>query len=320
MKILITGFSGFVARHFVDHLEHNGIESEILGIDIIPPQSDFNNYSNLSVRFEQVDMLDGATVESVFGMFMPEYVLHLASYSSVGFSWKNPVLTFKNITGIHLNLLEAVRKYSPSCRVLSVGSSEVYGSVTEDSLPLSEEHELSPLNPYAAARVSQENLSKIYCGGYGLDIITTRSFNHIGPGQKDIFVIASFAKQLVEIKKGIKPEKKLVTGDISVIRDFLDVRDVVDAYYRLMINGVTGEAYNICSGDGIGLNKIIDMLCSILKISIQIETDKSLIRPNDSRIIFGSNNKLTSSIEWQRKISLERTLADIIEYWDEKLK
>lgn len=319
MKIIITGFSGFVAEHFVNYLELNRIESEILGLDITPPEFNYSG-RDLSIRFEQVDMLDAEGVDVALGSFKPDYILHLASFSSVGFSWRNPVLTFKNITGIHLNLLEAVKKIPQSCRVLSVGSSEVYGAVTEDKLPITEDQILSPANPYAVARVAQENLSRVYCEGYGLDIVTTRSFNHIGPGQRDIFVIASFAKQLVEIKKGIKPEKRLVTGDITVARDFLDVRDVVDAYYRLLLNGVKGETYNICSGEGVRLKDIIDRLCSMLDIDVEIVTDSALIRPNETKKITGSNSKLKGAVGWDKKISLEKTLADIIEYWDSKLK
>lgn len=129
------------------------------------------------------------------------------------------------------------------CRILSIGSSEEYGNVQAKDMPLREDHALNPISPYAVARVSQEMLSKIYVDGYGMDIIMTRSFNHIGPGQKDLFVISSFAKQLVQLS-GNKDDSKLVTGDISIVRDFVDVRDVVGAYY-LLFKKVKKERYII---------------------------------------------------------------------------
>lgn len=317
MRIIITGFSGFVSRHFIDYLEMNRIKSDLLGIDINTPDFDYRNKTFPNVRFEQVDLLNNGVLENIIYTFQPEYILHLASYSSVGFSWKNPSLSFRNNMNIFLNLLEIIREVTPGCRILSVGSSEEYGNVNEAGLPLREEYPLAPVSPYAVARVSQENLSKVYSDGFGLDIVMTRSFNHIGPGQKDIFVISSFAKQLVEIKKGIKREKKLLTGDITVIRDFLDVRDVVEAYYRLFTGGVKGEVYNICSGNGISLREVIEMMCGILDLEIDLETDPTLLRPNDNRIIVGTNEKLKRATGWERKIELRKSLGDIINYWSE---
>ena len=318
-KILITGFSGFVSRYFIEHLENNKQKSEILGIDINKPDFLIYNSETLKCSFEQIDLLDTGRLENIIYSFQPDYVLHLASYSSVGFSWKNPSLSFKNNMNIFLNMMEVVRGVNSSCRIISVGSSEEYGDYPEDLLPLMEGFQLKPLSPYAVARVSQEQLSKVYSDGYGLDVVMTRSFNHIGPGQKDIFVISSFAKQLVEIKKGLKKEKKLITGDITVVRDFLDVRDVVDAYYKLFTEGEKGEVYNICSGNGVSLRNVIDLMCEILEIQIELETDSNLIRPNDNKIIIGSNDKLKNATGWEQKIELKKSLEDIINYWIEKI-
>jgi GDP-4-dehydro-6-deoxy-D-mannose reductase len=315
MRIIITGFSGFVSEHFVNYLESNKVKAEILGIDINLPDYDYSNYNYCKVKFEQVDLLNTGILENIIYTFQPEYILHLASYSSVGFSWKNPSLSFRNNINIFLNLMEIVREVTPGCRVLSVGSSEEYGNVNEENLPLMEEYPLAPVSPYAVARVSQEQLSKVYSSGYGLDVVMTRSFNHMGPGQKDIFVVSSFARQLVEIKKGLKPVNKLVTGDISVIRDFLDVRDVVDAYYRLLVNGERGEVYNICSGQGISLQNLIDIMCETLEIEVEIQIDKNLVRPNDNRIVTGSNLKLQNVTGWKQSISLRDSVKDIINYW-----
>jgi len=319
MRIIITGFSGFVSKHFVEYLEERKIESEVLGIDINLPEYDYSNYTQVSVKFEQVDLLDTKFLENVVSKFKPEYILHLASYSSVGFSWKNPSLSFKNNINIFLNLVEIIRDVTPRCRILSVGSSEGYGNVDEKNLPLHEDYPLAPVSPYAVARVSQEQLSKVYCDGFGLDIVMTRSFNHMGPGQKEIFVVSSFAKQLVEIKKGIRSDSKLITGDISVIRDFLDVRDVVDAYYKLFMHGLRGEVYNISSGQGISLLNLINLMCGILDIEVKLETDSNLVRPNDNRIIIGSNEKLKKITSWEQKIQLIDSLKDLINYWNMRL-
>ena len=132
---------------------------------------------------------------------------------------------------------------------------------------------------------------------------------------KEIFVIASFVKQLVEIKKGIKKERKLVVGDISIVRDFLDVRDVVDAYLRLLIHGEKGQVYNVCSGEGVSLREVIDIICGILGMRVEIEVDPSRVRPSDNKVIVGSNEKLKRTMGWNPKISLEESLKDIINYW-----
>jgi len=319
MKIIITGFSGFVAKHFIDYLELNNIKSDILGIDINTPVYDSGKYKHLNLKFEQVDLLNSGMLENIIYTFQPEYILHLASYSSVGFSWKNPSLSFRNNIDIFLNLMEIIREVSPQCRILSVGSSEEYGNVSGKCLPLHEEYPLNPVSPYAVARVSQEQLSRVYYEGYGIDIVMTRSFNHIGPGQKDIFVVSSFAKQLVEIKKGLRGEKKLVTGDTTIVRDFLDVRDVVDAYYRLFKNGIKGEVYNICSGSGNSLREVIDIMCGILDLRINLETDPNLIRPNDNKIIIGTSEKLKKATGWEQKIMLKKSLEDIINYWNRRI-
>jgi len=318
-KILITGFSGFVSSYFIEHLEKENIKCEVLGIDINDPEFIIDNSKNVKIQTKKIDLLDNGVLEKIIYSFQPGYVLHLASYSSVGFSWKNPSLSFQNNINIFLNLMEVIRAVNPLCRILSIGSSEEYGNVSSDNIPLKEELRLNPLSPYAVARVSQEQLSRVYCDGYGLDIVMTRSFNHIGPGQRDIFVISSFARQLVEIKRGIKKQRKLVTGDISVVRDFLDVRDVVDAYTRLFQDGVKGEVYNICSGNGVSLREVIDMLCEILEIEIELETDPNLIRPNDNKIIIGSNKKLKEATGWEQKIPLKKSLEDILNYWNERI-
>ena len=313
-KYLVTGFSGFVAKHFLDFLDEQKGTTYVLGVDIHPPEFNIHEFKDVRCSFEQTDLLNKDQVDNIIYQFQPDYILHLASFSSVAFSWKNPVASFANNTNIFLNLLEQVRRMNLDCRILSIGSSEEYGNVNEADIPLHEDHLLNPISPYAVARVSQEMLSKIYVDGYGMDIVMTRSFNHIGPGQKDLFVISSFAKQLVDLSKQ-EGDKELITGDTSIIRDFVDVRDVVRAYYLLFKKGKKGEVYNICSGDGTTLKELIDKMADILNVNITTKVNENLIRPNDNRIIIGSNKKIKQDTGWQKEITLENSLEDIILYW-----
>jgi GDP-4-dehydro-6-deoxy-D-mannose reductase len=314
-KYLITGFSGFVSKHFIDYLESNKIAADILGIDINANDFDIANYKYVKCEFEKTDLLNKAHVEAIIERFKPDYVLHLASYSSVAMSWKKPVESFTNNTNIFLNLIDTIRLANIKCRILSIGSSEEYGNVKESDIPLTEEQVLNPISPYAIARVSQEMLSKVYVDSYKMDIILTRSFNHIGTHQKDIFVIPSFAKQLIHLKDSNADKKELTTGDTSIIRDFVDVRAVAEAYYLLFHKGKKGEIYNICSGIGTSLNEVIQKMAAILNIQITQKIDPNLVRPNDNKIIIGSNQKIKNDTGWENKYVLEQSLKDIIEYY-----
>jgi GDP-4-dehydro-6-deoxy-D-mannose reductase len=316
-RYLITGFSGFVSRHFLKYLEMLQNPVSVLGIDMAYPDFALEGPSHVQSDFHKMDLLDRGGFEKIILQFQPDYILHLASYSSVAFSWKDPVKSFQNNTNIFLNVLEAVRSVNPGIRILSIGSSEEYGDLVGSNSIFHEEDILNPISPYAVARVSQEMLSNVYAKGYGLDIVMTRSFNHIGPEQKEIFVIASFAKRLVEMKKRENASPKLITGDISLIRDFVDVRDVVRAYDGLLKKGRKGEIYNICSGVGYSLKELIQQMLSILDMQVLTEVDQRLIRPNDNKVIIGSNEKIKRDIGWVPEIPLQRSLEDVINFWNQ---
>lgn len=319
MRILITGITGFVSSHFLDYLNVVEPGSEVMGIARNMDAFDKSRYQNLKITIKLIDLLNKDAVGIIISDFEPEYILHLASVSSVALSWQTPLESFVNNTNIFLNVVEQVRAYKIKCRILSIGSSEEYGEVTEDQLPLTEAHQLKPVSPYAVARVAQEMLSAIYAEGFNLDIIITRSFNHIGPGQLDKFVISSFAKQLVAIANDDKKEKKIITGDLSITRDFLDVRDVAKAYYILLKQGKRNSVYNICSGRGTVLKDIITIMTKQLNIAIETVVNPQLIRPNENRKITGSYEKMKTDFGWQPQISLEQSLADIITYWQKKI-
>ncbi len=315
-KILVTGYGGFVSNHLIDFIEQLDNSYEVFGVS----RSFISRPNIIKSVFNHIimDLKQESSVFELIKSIEPDYVIHLASNSSVAYSWSEPVKSFQNNTNIFLNLVEAIRKCNIDCRVLSVGSSEEYGIVQESFLPLSESSPLNPISPYAVARVSQEMISTIYNQGFGLNIVKTRSFNHIGPGQSSSYVISSFAKQIVQRK--LKIEKgPIKVGNIDLIRDFIDVRDVVSSYMAILENGKKGEVYNVCTGNGYSIREILLLLMQISGENCEIETDQNLYRPIDNPIIIGDNSRIKQHCEWFPKYSIDQTLSDVISYWDIEL-
>jgi len=309
-RYLITGFSGFVAKHFIDYLEKLKLKVEVYGIDLQRPSFDLLKFKHVTCFFEQVNLIERDQLKSVIERIRPNYLLHLASFSSVAYSWREPSESFRNNTNIFLNILEIINELEVNCRILSVGSSEEYGNIAEEDLPIKESHKLVPTSPYAVARVAQEMLSRVYVDGYGLDIVMTRSFNHMGPGQNQQFVISGFINKILEARK--LNQNAIKVGDISIVRDFVDVRDVVRAYYLLFKNGKCGEVYNVCSGRSVMLSEVISIISEIMEVKINPQVDEALIRPIDNRVIKGSYQKLKDATDWSPQIPLTQTLKDMI--------
>lgn len=299
-KYFITGVAGFVGRYFVDYLQQNEPSAIIMGCDII---SD----CDLSIQYKQLNLNNKSETEEILIDFAPNYIVHLASISSVGQSWQDPSGCFQNNTSIMLNILEVVTKNKLNTKILSIGSSEEYG---DGNMPLQENMNLNPQNPYAVAKASQEMLCKLYATGMGIDVVMTRSFNHIGPKQSERFVIPSFMRQLVNISQGA--ENKMLVGNIEVARDFLDVRDVVDAYYKILHHGKSGDVYNVCSGNAYKLKELISQAEEILNIHANIEVDTTRLRPNDIPLIQGDNSKLKQELAWQPQYNIQQTIKDIL--------
>lgn len=314
MRYLITGISGFVGGHYIEHLFAKKPGAEVIGIDRCWPDLGFLKKSfRKKIRFHRGSLLTGQLISDLIKRSRPDYIVNLASYSSVAYSWKDPAGCFANNTNIFLNLVEAARKAGTKARILSIGSSEEYGIVDKKDIPLTEDSPLNPVNPYAVARVSQEQISKVYASGYGIAIICTRSFNHIGPRQKDIFAVSSFARQVTEGKLGRR--RKILCGNLDIVRDFIDVRDVVKAYDLLLQKGTPGEIYNVCSGQGHKLSEILDMLQKKAKTSLPVEVKPGLIRPVDNPVIIGSCEKLRKKTGFRRRYTLSESLADMLNYW-----
>ena len=312
-KYLITGFSGFVARHFLDYLYENESDCVVLGVDVNPPRLDLEQYADrMDVSFSQVNLLKKEEFAEIVRGFLPDFVLHLAAFSSVSYSWQHPTECVLNNTNIFLNVAEAVRAIERPCRILSVGSSEEYGNVDRSGLPLREDMALHPVSPYAAARVSQELLSKVYVDGFDMDIVLTRSFNHFGPYQDERFVIPSFLKRIREVADSGEREGTIETGDTTIVRDFVDVRDVVRAYYLLLQDGQPGEIYNVCGGKGLALSDLIEEMARILDVTITGRVNQELVRPDDNRVVIGSYEKIKNAVGWEPEIPLQQTIEDML--------
>lgn len=312
-KLMITGVSGFVGHHFIQYLYDNNIKLEICGADLREPTYRLEQYRDrLDICFSKINLLDIESIRSVFHKFTPDYILHLASFSSVAYSWQHPADSFVNNTNLFLNLMTVVGETNKQCRILSVGSSEEYGNVITEDVPIKERLKLNPSNPYAVARVSQEMLSKLYVESFGYNIVMTRSFNHIGPWQDTRFVVPSFISRIRSIKSSGVSEGTIETGDTSIIRDFVDVRDVVRAYYMLLKDAKSGSVYNICSGNGITLKDVIRIIADKMHVDIKTKVNPAFIRPTDNKIIIGENYKIFNEIGWKPEIPLEKTLEDMI--------
>ena len=313
-RMLITGCSGFVSRHFLNYLIENNLSYEVLGVDVNPPKFAMEDYApTLAMSFEQVNLLDKEAVEDMIATFRPDYILHLASFSSVAYSWQHPADCFMNNTSIFLNVTEALRKHDLcDCRLLSVGSSEEYGDVKKEELPLQEDMPLVPVNPYAVARVSQEMMAKVLADSFGMQIMLTRSFNHMGPFQDERFVIPSFVRRILDIAESGAKSGEIETGDTSIVRDFVDVRDVVRAYYRLLVDGKEGEVYNICGEKGVSLAEVVDQIADIVGVSVTTRVNPDFVRPGDNQVVIGSAEKIRQDIGWTAEIPLRQTLMDMI--------
>lgn len=303
-KYVITGVNGFVGQYFIEHLNLVEPDADVLGLGI-EGQTNINK-----IKYESVDLCDSVSVNNIIMEYKPDYIIHLAAVSSVAKSWDDPAGCFLHNNATFLNLAEAIRKNSLSTRILSVGSSEEYGVYNKQ---IKETDGLHPKNPYSVARVSQEYLSKLYVDKFGLDIVMTRSFNHIGPRQSSKFVVSSFVEQLVNIADG-KTENKMMVGNIDIVRDFTDVRDVVDAYYKIVTHAPNREIYNVCSSRGVVLREIIDITAKLLNVRPNIFVDKSRLRSNEIMSVVGDNTKIKSKLGWQPKYDLKKTIADMISY------
>lgn len=309
MKALITGVSGFVGGYLCEQLLQNdyevfGTKLEQEAVPAFLPR----------IPIMDVNLLNKEDVKLVINEYKPDVIFHLAAQSSVGLSWKNPNLTFDvNVKGT-IQLLDEIRDSNKNCRLLLIGSSEEYGKVQPHETPINEQQPLRPGNPYAASKISQEYIAKVYADAYQLDIIMVRAFNHTGPRQLPTFVIPDFAKRIAMMERD-NLEPVLKVGNLDVIRDFSDVRDIVRGYVSLMKLGKSGEVYNIGSGKGYAIKELLNKLLKQSNISIAIEPDPERLRPSDVPVLTCDNSKIKSHIGWVPEISIDQTILDVLNYW-----
>ena len=310
-KVVIIGAAGFVGHYLIDHLY------EQYGWSIVATKMKAETLEKDGIKVADLDILEFDSVKALFEDERPDYIIHLAAQSSVALSWKNPQLTVDiNIKGT-CNILEAVRALDYKPRVLLIGSGEEYGHIRPEESPVAENNPVRPGNIYAATKACQNMLGSIYARAYGMDVMMVRAFNHIGPNQLPIFVVADFCSQVAAIEKGEK-EPVICVGNLAAKRDFTDVRDVVRAYGMIMQHGKSGETYNVGRGNSIAINDILEKILAMAESDIKVQIDEKKFRPVDIPDIVADISLLQKDTEWKPEIALEQTLEETLNYWREK--
>ena len=309
MKVFISGATGFVGHHLIDLL--SSPKYEIYGTSFPEMKA---AAPDIKRNIFYLDIRSEKEVYKAINEVQPGWLLHLAAISNVKHSWEKKRETLEtNLMGTFY-LFEAVRKFAPQARILFVSSSDVYGFLSPTEKPLREEDSFHVVNPYAFTKVSGEILSKFYVQIENLDVVIARSFPHTGPGQSPDFVCSDWASQIARIEKGLA-EPVIKVGNLSMKRDFTDVREVVRAYILLMKKGRRGEIYNVCSGRAVSLREILDILLSLSSQKIKVKVDSSKLRKADISFLLGGNQKIREQTSWEPKIPLRQTLHDLLEYW-----
>lgn len=315
-KVLITGITGFAGSHLTELLLKRGYR--IFGT--VRPRSKTENIDHLrgKIKLFDADILDSHSVYEVVKTAKPDYIFHLAAQSFVPTSWASPANTLEtNVVGT-VHLFEAVRKLEIDPVIQLANSSEEYGLVKKEELPIKEENPLRPLSPYAVSKVAMDMLGYQYFRSYKLKIVRTRAFNHTGPRRGESFVCSNFAKQIAEIEKG-KKKPVLLVGNLEAKRDFSDVRDIVRGYLLAVQKGEPGEVYNICSEKARSINQVLEMLLSMSKTKVKIKKDPARMRPSDVLILEGDCSKFKKKTGWKPRIKFEKTLQDLLDYWRERV-
>ena len=313
MRVLITGFTGFVGSHLADYLLARG-DVEVFGLHRWRSRMDNVAHLRDQVRLVECDVREANAVRHVLRDVRPERIFHLAAQSYVPTSWLVPGETLQgNVLG-QLNLFEAMRELELPARVHIAGSSEEYGLVLPHEVPIREENPLRPLSPYGVSKVAQDMLAYQYWQSYRLHVIRTRGFNHTGPRRGEVFVTSNFARQVAEIEKGLR-EPVVSVGNLESVRDFTDVRDMVRAYWLALERGEPGEVYNICSGRGYTARQVLEILLGLAHVKVRVEEDPARMRPSDVTLLVGDCARFRSATGWQPTIPFEVTLKDLLEHW-----
>jgi GDP-4-dehydro-6-deoxy-D-mannose reductase len=315
-KVLITGINGFVGSHLADLLVSEGYP--VFGIALT---RDLRNLSHVEQKISIAygDVRGKKDIENVLAEVKPDCIYHLAGSSFVPDAEADPRIVYDvNVLG-SLNLLEAARSTHLNAKILIVGSGEVYGHVPEAALPVNEEYPLRPTSPYGVTKACADLLAYQYATAYQMNVIRVRSFNHIGPRQSERFVCSGFAKQIVEIEKGLR-KPVLHVGNLETRRDFTDVRDVIRAYRVILEKAKGGEVYNVGSNRAWRIGDLMAMLIGESTIKdIELQEQQIRIRPNDILVMLCDASKLGKEMGWKPEIPIRQTLRDLLSYWRDEI-
>jgi GDP-4-dehydro-6-deoxy-D-mannose reductase len=312
-RVLVTGVTGFAGSHLVDYMLERG-DCEIYGIQRWRSRTENVEHFADRITMLECDMRDATSTRDTVEKVRPDWIFHLAAQSFVPTSWNAPTESLTTNVLAQVNLFEAVRHIGLKCRIQIACSSEEYGMVYPDEVPIKETNPLRPLSPYAVSKVAQDMLGYQYWMSWKVDCVRTRGFNHEGPRRGPVFVASDFAKQIAYIEKGRK-EPVLHVGNLEAKRDFTDVRDMVKAYWLALEKCEPGEAYNICRGQAWKISELLDLLLGMTKSKIEVREDPARLRPSDVPILLGDNSKFVKATGWQPTIPFEQTLRDMLEHW-----
>jgi GDP-4-dehydro-6-deoxy-D-mannose reductase len=305
-RVLVTGLGGFVGSHLLRALGARGDEVYGFGLGSPPAGPGIADWRS-------GDALDAPAVADAVASARPSHVVHLAGQSSAAISFRQPAETYRTNAMGTWTLLDAVARHAPYARVLVVGSGEVYGPQPAGSR-VDESAPFRPVSPYALSKAAADALSETFARRHALAVVRTRSFGHTGPGQAPTFVVPSFAKQLTEIEAG-RAEPVLRVGNLEVVRDITDVRDVVHAYLALLDDGRPGAAYNVCRGEGLPLTDLVARMVGMARVGVRVEVDRARMRPADLPWLVGDPGAIERDTGWRAAIALDRTLEDVLEEW-----
>ena len=312
-RVLVTGVTGFAGSHLVDYMLTRG-DCEIYGTHRWRSRTENIEHFADRITMLECDLRDASSARDTLERVRPDWIFHLAAQSFVPTSWIAPTESLTTNVLCQVNIFEAVRRLGLGCRIQLACSSEEYGLVHPDEVPIRETNPLRPLSPYAVSKVAQDLLGYQYWMSWKLDSVRTRGFNHEGPRRGPVFVASDFAKQIADIERGRRPPV-LSVGNLDSRRDFTDVRDMVRAYWLSLEKCEPGEVYNICRGRAWSIREVLDLLLGMTKARIEVRTDPARMRPSDVPVLLGDPTKFARATGWEPTIPFEQTLRDMLEYW-----
>jgi GDPmannose 4,6-dehydratase/GDP-4-dehydro-6-deoxy-D-mannose reductase len=318
MRALITGITGFAGSYLAEHLLAQP------GVEVFGWKRWNSPLDNLAAVLDRltladVDIADPYAVRQGLEEVRPDRIFHLAARSYVPASFRAPHDAIRvNVLGT-LALLEAVRHSGLDPLVHICSSSEVYGQVLEADLPIHEGTPLRPQSPYGVSKVAEDLVSYQYYVSYGLRIVRSRAFTHVGPRGRDLVVMPAFARQIAELELGFRKEQVIRVGNLGSVRTFADVRDIAAAYWLLTEHGTVGEVYNIAGRYTCTIGEMLDTLLALSDVRPRIEVDAQLLRPSDVTRQVADIGKFERATGWRPQVPFDRTIREVLDYWRERV-